>query len=127
MGLRRRHRRSMKYSTWYKREAYRQRYMRSSLWWARRQEWIQQEQRRKGVVVCPWCGHEAGVRDDFHHVSYARLGREAHSDLIVMHRACHELLHRHMDVYRRSFTLMRGSPRTATLRFIHHIQHGGSK
>lgn len=83
--------------------SYRRGYLKSRAWFARRDRWIRDELRRTGRLVCAGCGGEAARHDDLHHVDYSgvvqiaegqwRAG-EAHADLMLMHPACHELLHR---------------------------------
>ncbi len=86
--------------------AYRDGYLRSVVWFRRRDLWFtRQEQRRLGLV-CAGCGQAATRRLlELHHLDYARVtcaaGRwragERHADLIAMHPRCHELLHRLID------------------------------
>lgn len=83
--------------------SYRRGYLRSRAWFARRDRWFRDERRKVGQLECAGCGGEAATHDDLHHVNYSgvvqiapdqwRAG-EAHEDLMVMHPACHELLHR---------------------------------
>jgi len=70
-------------------------YLGSRDWFARRERWYADHRRltggEPGCAVCrsPW-----RLRDgDLHHASYARLGDEAHRDLIPMCREHHQRLH----------------------------------
>nr|PKY86269.1 hypothetical protein CYJ24_02145 [Actinomyces naeslundii] len=72
--------------------------MNSPAWRRRRRSWASEETRRSGRIVCAVCSkpwHER--RDDLHHASYSRMGRERHEDLVPMCRACHELVHKAID------------------------------
>lgn len=81
-----------------RRAAYRD-YMTRPAWFARRHRWVAEQATRYGTEPCclvcggPW----SLIHDDLHHRSYARLGHEAHGDLIPLHRACHRALHRILE------------------------------
>jgi hypothetical protein len=70
-------------------------YIDSPAWLARRDRWHAEHARLTGgEPVCVVCGRPWRLReDDLHHVSYARLGDEAHRDLIPMCRSDHAALH----------------------------------
>lgn len=87
-------------------------YMSSQAWKARRLQWFVDERNLAGgPVTCPGCGRFLNPRFcDVHHTTYARLGHEAHDDLLAMCRACHELLHRHLDVNWRLRRWIAGAP-----------------
>ncbi|MBL3685670.1 hypothetical protein D3248_01690 [Leucobacter zeae] len=77
------------------------RYIASRAWFARREQWVSDERARtcSQMVRC-WggCGNDWRLeRDDMHHVSYVRLGDEAHEDLWPLCRGCHDALHQLMD------------------------------
>lgn len=77
-----------RYTTW----------LNSPAWRRRRRRWAAEEQRRRGSIVCAVCSRPwRERRDDLHHASYTRMGRERHDDLIPMCRACHELVHKAID------------------------------
>lgn len=86
--------------------AYRDGYLRSVVWFRRRDRWFGYEQRRRGGLGCAACGTPATRRQlELHHLDYARVvctdrgwrAGERHDDLIAMHPYCHELLHRLID------------------------------
>jgi hypothetical protein len=57
--------------------------------WAQgKQAWRNEERRRSldGTIRCALCGCDCDELDqgDLHHVTYARLGREAHSDMVAL-------------------------------------------
>ena len=61
----------------------------SPAWRRRRRRWASEETRRSGRIVCAVCSKPwRERRDDLHHASYSRMGRE---------RACHELVHKAID------------------------------
>lgn len=71
-------------------------YMQSRAWFERRARWYDQELRRRGVTELECfggCGEVWTLRDDLHHVSYDRLGEEAHGDLWALCKPCHHRLH----------------------------------
>lgn len=71
--------------------------MKSAAWFRRRSLWVEEELELIAParqVTCLGCGSAWALsRDDLHHVSYARLGDEAHEDLWPMCRVCHSRLH----------------------------------
>lgn len=73
------------------------RYMASPKWFARRERWALEEQRRSGKpgIRCRGgCGTVWGLnRGDLHHRSYEHLGNETHEDLWPLCRPCHTQLH----------------------------------
>ncbi len=74
-------------------------YIDSRAWLDRRQRWYADQLRLAGAVpACAVCGRPWRLRaDHLHHASYARLGHEAHADLIPLCRAHHRALHRLWD------------------------------
>lgn len=74
-------------------------YMASPAWFARRQHWANEWMARHGTEpYCLVCGDPWSLRhDDLHHRTYARLGHEAHHDLIPLCRVCHRALHRVLE------------------------------
>ena len=73
-------------------------WMNSPTWRRRRRRWASEETRRSGRIVCAVCSKPwRERRDDLHHASYSRMGRERHEDLVPMCRACHELVHKAID------------------------------
>ena len=101
--------------------AYRTGYLRSVVWFVRRDRWFREETLRRGddALQCAACGARAKRRQlELHHVDYggvtSRDGRwiagEQHEDLIPLHPYCHELLHRLID----RDTLLRSHPARRT-------------
>jgi hypothetical protein len=86
-------------SRWSARRLYRRRrygaYIASPDWITRRHRWYDEHLCRTGNAptgaICsqPWRLRD----DDLHHASYARLGHEAHSDLLPMCREHDQALH----------------------------------
>lgn len=72
-----------------RRELYRQ-YINSSAWRKRRAYEIALAGHK-----CRECGHDgtAGIALQVHHVSYANLGEETPSDVVVLCKLCHECRH----------------------------------
>lgn len=115
MRLRNRPRRSFR-PGWNLRQEQRLAYMTSPAWWARRRRWQAEEEARTGQpVTCavtrePWDPD----RDDMHHITYARLGHEAHDDLVPLTRAAHERLHRLIDTKPALRRLLKLNPHATT-------------
>lgn len=89
-----------------RRRSYTHGYLQSVAWFRRRDRWFDEEQARVGVIRCAVCEVELNRRKaELHHVTYERLTKtasgwhagEEHEDLMAMHRACHEWVHRLMD------------------------------
>lgn len=89
-----------------KAQDYRSGYLRSTVWFARRDRWIDAELKRSGHLVCTVCQGDVERRKiEIHHLSYdgvERLAdgwsaREEHEDLVGLHVRCHEWLHRVLD------------------------------
>ena len=89
-----------------KRNTYRTGFLRSPVWFARRDEWFQRELDLHGQLHCAACLGPATKRQlELHHLDYAGVvfvgGRwralERHDDLVALHPFCHELLHRLLD------------------------------
>lgn len=72
-------------------------YIHSSAWFQRRTRWVEDERElllEGQQIACVGCSKEWALkRDDLHHVSYERLGNEAHEDLWPMCRSCHSWIH----------------------------------
>lgn len=85
---------------------YRSGYLRSPAWFGRRDRWFRTQARTGVPLTCEACD-VAADRDELelHHVVYTGVveidgrwhARERHPDLIPLHPACHELLHRLID------------------------------
>ena len=86
---------------------YRTGYLRSVVWFRRRDTWFLEETDRRGRLQCAACGHvDVKGRLELHHRDYTGVREHAdggwvagerHEDLISMHPSCHELLHRLID------------------------------
>ena len=86
---------------------YRTGYLRSRVWFARRDRWFAEQLRRTGgKLSCAACERPARPRAlELHHTDYSGVtyldGRwfagEQHEDLVSLHPYCHELLHRLID------------------------------
>ena len=98
-------------------------------WHRRRQRWASEEQRRYGRIVCALCGTRwSQSRGDLHHLSYSRMGRERHEDLMAMCRPCHELVHQAIDASRSWQRLIsRGRRRQVTLAIIESIRQSRAR
>ena len=98
-------------------------------WHRRRQRWASEEQRRYGRIVCALCGARwSQSRGDLHHLSYSRMGRERHEDLMAMCRPCHELVHQAIDASRSWQRLIaRGRRRQVTLAIIESIRQSRAR
>ena len=74
-------------------------YIVSSEWYRRRERWEEAETRRLGRAPrCAGCSKPWSSRSgDMHHITYDRLGREAHDDLMPLCRGCHTLIHKVME------------------------------
>ncbi|MCK3769390.1 HNH endonuclease [Microbacterium aerolatum] len=84
---------------------YRDEFLRSRAWFARRERWFR-DHGRAGRVPCAACGTVGSKSDlELHHIDYrgVRIIRgewqawEDDDDLIALHPYCHELLHRLID------------------------------
>ena len=98
-------------------------------WRRRRRRWAMEEQRRCGRIVCALCGDRwSQSHGDLHHLSYSRMGRESHDDLMAMCRPCHELVHRAIDASRswQKF-ISRGKRRQVTLAIIENIKQARAR
>jgi hypothetical protein len=108
---------------------YRAGYLRSTAWFARRDRWFT-DQARTGVVVCALCGRGGDASTlELHHLTYDGVTRrddgtwwahETHQDLIALHPAHHEWLHKLLD-RDRALTRM-SSRRAATFTAIRRLQ-----
>lgn len=88
------------------RTAYRTGYLRSVVWFRRRDAWFTEQLTRTGTLRCVVCRMAATARElDLHHLDYRRVTRRAlrwqagewHEDLCAMHPSCHEEVHRILD------------------------------
>lgn len=105
-------------------------YLKSPVWFARRDRWFRTHARTGQPLYCAACGQPASVDAlELHHVDYTGVqfdrgwkAREHHEDLLPLHPACHELLHRLID---RDRVLSHHRPRRAAnelaLARLHHI------
>ncbi len=93
-------------------------YMSSPDWWATRRWWKEMYEREHGCPpTCAACG---GKWSDLHHRTYARLGHEAHNDLVAVCRPCHTEVHRRLE-YGRLYKAM-GRSRATDLILMSMIQ-----
>jgi hypothetical protein len=85
---------------------YRTQYLRSPVWFARRDRWFHTHAPHGEPLPCAGCGQPAGKAQlELHHAQYrdvhiahgTLVAREKDEDLIPMHPYCHELLHRLID------------------------------
>ncbi|MGC5172051.1 hypothetical protein ACLQ2Q_15500 [Microbacterium sp. DT81.1] len=85
---------------------YRGEFLRSKVWFARRDRWFTDESATGRALRCAGCQRPADKRHlELHHLDYTGVildngrwqAREAHEDLVPMHPYCHELLHRLID------------------------------
>ncbi|WP_460798749.1 hypothetical protein [Microbacterium sp. GXF0217] len=84
---------------------YRQEFLRSPAWHARRARWFRRHA-RAGLVVCAACGIEDTKEHlELHHRDYRGVtivrglwqAWEDDADLVALHPYCHDLLHRLID------------------------------
>ncbi|WP_341953660.1 hypothetical protein [Salinibacterium sp. TMP30] len=85
---------------------YRTGYLRSRAWFVRRARWFVEESAAGNDLRCEACSQAAKVRElELHHIDYSGVteaptgwkAEENHSDLVSLHPAHHELLHRLLD------------------------------
>lgn len=85
---------------------YRDGYLKSPVWFGRRDRWFDDELTRAGELRCAVCaGRVERTKGELHHLSYDGVSEtstgwaagEEHADLACMHRRCHEWLHRLLD------------------------------
>ena len=85
---------------------YRTGYLRSRAWFARRARWFAEEAAAGNELRCAACSRAAKVRElELHHIDYSGVAEtptgwkadEKHSDLVSLHPAHHELLHRLLE------------------------------
>lgn len=69
---------------------YRDTYLDSPHWRHTRAQWWAAHP----AARCGLCGGDSRPMD-LHHVTYRRLGHERPSDLVPLHRACHQTIHQH--------------------------------
>ncbi|MGH9062569.1 MAG: hypothetical protein ACRDZQ_04615 [Acidimicrobiales bacterium] len=74
-------------------------WMASAGWQQVRRAWLGAHRARCGTEpTCQACGGPWSLgRDDLHHRCYDRLGHERQDDLVPLHRACHDHLHRVLE------------------------------
>lgn len=111
--------------------SYRDGYLRSGAWYARRRAYLTAQVEQQGALQCACLGEELTADTaDVHHVSYDGIHQdengvwhadEADEDLLVLCRWCHERIHSLMDQDR---GWSRANRRGATLRIIRTIQRG---
>lgn len=68
------------------------------------------------------CCYAENVLLDVHHLSYGRLGREPESDLVVICRPCHKMVHEALDIFGKK--AMNNGP-VAFLRYIRGLRRDG--
>ena len=94
-------------------------YMTSPAWFARRDWWLTEHQRRTGQpATCVVCG---ATDIDLHHLDYQRLGRESYDDLLAICRVHHDRLHAAWDA---TPHLRRLGRRTATIAVVRGMRSG---
>jgi 5-methylcytosine-specific restriction endonuclease McrA len=67
-------------------------YLKSDAWAAKKTRWIKSDY-CKGHV-CHAKGCTSTKRIEFHHRTYERLGNENLSDIVMLCRSCHSLVHK---------------------------------
>lgn len=76
-------------------------YITSAQWFRKREQWAACEAARlsPAPIQCRGnCGTVWSLRSgDLHHITYDRLGEEAHEDLWPMCRSCHTMIHDLME------------------------------
>lgn len=94
-------------------------YMTSPAWFARRDWWLTEHQRRTGQpATCVVCG-DPDI--DLHHLDYQRLGRETYEDMLAICRIHHDRLHAAWDANPHLRSLGR---RTATIILVSGMRSG---
>ncbi len=85
---------------------YRSGFLKSTAWLARRDRWFREHTRAHGAVACELCDGIGDARSlELHHLDYTGVdrtsrgwrSRERDEDLMPLHPACHETLHRLID------------------------------
>lgn len=85
---------------------YRDQFLHSPAWRARRARWCRTELRRHGTLACAGCTRAATESElELHHLTYRGVTQvsgvwrafEAHRDLTPMHPWCHGMIHRIID------------------------------
>lgn len=77
---------------------YRSGYLKSRVWFARRDEWFTEEAARHGCDRCAITG-QPGTKHtlQLHHLDYDGVRGERHDDLVAVRADVHEQLHRILD------------------------------
>lgn len=85
---------------------YRTGYLRSSVWFIRRDRWFKDEQAGSGEIRCTLCQQKGTPRTlELHHLNYHGVTEtaswwvagEEHGDLAALHPLCHEWVHRLLE------------------------------
>ena len=85
---------------------YRDQFLHSPAWHARRARWFRTEHHRHGTLACAGCGRPATEPEvELHHLTYRGITQvagvwrafEARRDLTAMHPWCHGMIHRIID------------------------------
>ncbi len=85
---------------------YRSDFLRSPAWFARRERWFRKHARTGQSPACAVCGGVGTSASlELHHLDYRGVtvadgswrAFERHEDLVPMHPACHDLVHRLID------------------------------
>ncbi|MGO4535186.1 hypothetical protein [Leifsonia sp. 2MCAF36] len=108
---------------------YRNHYLHSGAWFARRDRWFLDEEHRNGVIRCALCLGAGSSRSlELHHLDYRGVtqsphgwtAHEQHEDLAALHPRCHEFVHQLIDRDRALSGFV--SRRTASIRAIARLQ-----
>jgi len=108
---------------------YRNRYLHSGAWYARRDRWFLDEQHRNGDIRCALCLAAGSARNlELHHLDYRGVAQtpygwtahERHEDLTALHPRCHEYVHLLIDRDRALSGFV--SRRTASIQAIARLQ-----
>lgn len=87
-------------------DGYRAGFLRSPAWFARRDRWFRARAATGHPIVCALCDAAGDQRSlELHHLDYAGVVKgargwrslERDEDLVPLHPACHEVLHRLID------------------------------
>lgn len=110
---------------------YRDGYLRSTVWFRRRDAWFEEEQSRAGSIRCAVCNQVVPRREaELHHLDYSGVRQtatgmweagEEHADLVACHKVCHDRIHQLLD--RDIATGAARSRRAANVRAIQRLRH----